>query len=114
VGIIPFKINELTLNVNPIKLREYMSAGLPIVSTPLPEVCNYGDYVEFGEDVDSFTAAIERALNTRDAASVRRRRDAMRQETWVAKVEQLSNIVTAIRQETTAIDSVGVSLVVST
>ncbi len=31
VGLIPFAINELTLNVNPIKLREYLSAGLPVV-----------------------------------------------------------------------------------
>ena len=38
VGIIPFRINELTLKANPLKLREYLAAGLPVVSTDLPEV----------------------------------------------------------------------------
>ena len=37
VGLIPFAVNELTKAVDPIKLREYLSAGLPVVSTaPLP------------------------------------------------------------------------------
>ena len=38
VGLIPFALNELTRNVNPIKLREYLSAGLPVVSTRDPGV----------------------------------------------------------------------------
>ena len=33
VALCPFVLNELTRNVNPIKLREYLSAGLPVVST---------------------------------------------------------------------------------
>ena len=36
VGLIPFVLNELTRNVNPIKLREYLSAGLPVVSSAIP------------------------------------------------------------------------------
>jgi len=42
VGLIPFVVNELTKAVNPIKLREMMSAGCPVVSTNLPEVALYG------------------------------------------------------------------------
>ena len=38
VGIIPFAVNELTKAVNPIKLREMLAAGCPVVSTALPEV----------------------------------------------------------------------------
>jgi teichuronic acid biosynthesis glycosyltransferase TuaH len=38
VGIIPFTINDLTRSVNPLKMYEYLSAGLPVVSTELPEV----------------------------------------------------------------------------
>ena len=37
-AIVPFQMTELTQSVNPIKLREYAAAGLPIVSSPLPEV----------------------------------------------------------------------------
>ena len=38
VGIIPFKKNELTERVNPIKLYEYFSSGLPVVATDLEEI----------------------------------------------------------------------------
>lgn len=33
VGIIPFKVNQITNSVNPIKLYEYSAAGLPTVSS---------------------------------------------------------------------------------
>src|SRR5262249_58655080 len=38
VALMPFKLNELTLNANPLKVREYLAAGLPGVSTDIPQV----------------------------------------------------------------------------
>jgi hypothetical protein len=38
VAINPFRINTLTVNANPLKVREYLAAGLPVVSTAIPEV----------------------------------------------------------------------------
>lgn len=32
IGIIPFKINEMTNSVNPIKLYEYCAGGIPVIS----------------------------------------------------------------------------------
>ncbi len=45
VGMIPFLRNDLTLAANPIKLYEYFSYGLPVVSSRLPEVEMLGDIV---------------------------------------------------------------------
>ena len=36
IAILPFVMNELTLAANPLKLREYLAAGLPVVASPLP------------------------------------------------------------------------------
>lgn len=36
--LIPFKVTKMTKGVNPIKLWEYLASGIPIISTPLPEV----------------------------------------------------------------------------
>src|SRR5213078_3256659 len=33
VALIPFPINEATLNSNPLKAREYLAAGLPVICT---------------------------------------------------------------------------------
>lgn len=53
VGIIPFIVNDLTRAVNPIKLREMLAAGCPVVSTDLPEVmaCQAGEEKEFNHQL---------------------------------------------------------------
>ena len=35
-GLIPYTVNDLTRSVFPMKVYEYMAAGLPVLSTPLP------------------------------------------------------------------------------
>ncbi len=35
VGIIPYKVNNFTNSINPLKVYEYISAGLPVISTNL-------------------------------------------------------------------------------
>lgn len=92
-ALIPFKVNPLTVHVNPIKLREYLAAGLPVVSTDLPEVRPYRPHVLIGEGVDAFERACVAALQQRTAWHRELRQAAVRHETWRDKVEQLSDIV---------------------
>lgn len=93
VGIIPFRLNALTVRANPLKLREYLAAGLPVVSTPLPEVARYDGLIGLAEGVDRFLAAIETALGQRSEAMARQRVEAMRSESWAARVEEISALI---------------------
>lgn len=93
VGVMPFAINELTANVNPIKMREYLSAGVPVVSTNLPEVRGYGDDCRVASTREEFLAACDQAIHTDSLAERRRRSDAMARETWDAKVAELGRHV---------------------
>src|SRR5262249_39293502 len=52
VGVIPFRVDELTVRANPLKLREYLAAGLPVVSTDLPEVRKYAGLVRLAAGVE--------------------------------------------------------------
>ena len=61
VGIIPYLINEYTAGVFPTKFFEYLAAGLPIVSTPLPELNRYKDYLTIALP-EQFTEALAKAL----------------------------------------------------
>jgi len=64
VCLIPFKINKLTLAVNPIKLYEYLAAGKPVVSTALPEVCNNAsEFVYVGKNEEDFIRKVEEAVD---------------------------------------------------
>ncbi len=93
VGLIPFRMNELTLRVNPLKMREYLAAGLPVVSTPLPEVVRYKGLVRIATHEAGFLEAIEAALSERSRAQDRQRVEAMRQEGWDARVADMANII---------------------
>lgn len=87
VAINPFPLNETTLASNPLKVREYLAAGLPVVSTRIPEVEVLGDKVEIADDVAGFIAAIERTL--KDPGPTKARSESMRNESWDGKVDEI-------------------------
>ena len=95
VGIIPFKKNALTLRANPLKLREYLAAGLSVVATPLPEVARYQHLVHLADGLDEFIREIEAALRDRSDAAAQERIQAMREESWEARVAQLAAAIAA-------------------
>ena len=87
VALIPFERNPLTLGTNPIKLYEYFSFGLPVVSAKLPEVEAFGGLVFLYETPAEFAGAIERALaEGREGEQAEQRRDAAVYETWAERV----------------------------
>jgi len=95
VGIIPFRIDALTVRANPLKLREYLAAGLPVVSSDLPEVRKYAGLVRLATGATGFITAIEAALA--ESGHGPARVAAMRQESWEARVEQISDLIEQIQ-----------------
>jgi glycosyltransferase involved in cell wall biosynthesis len=90
VALNPFAINELTLAANPLKVREYLAAGLMTVSTDIPEVRILKDCL-VGTDHADFIRQIERALQEpKPRAKIS---DAIRHESWEAKVGELRVIM---------------------
>ncbi len=61
IGAVWFKIEHLTEAVTPLKLYEYLAAGLPVVGTELP-VCRDEPLVHTAADAAGFVAALETAL----------------------------------------------------
>jgi glycosyltransferase involved in cell wall biosynthesis len=53
LGIMPFADNEAARAINPVKTLEFLACGLPVVSTPIPDVCRYyPDVVRVAEPAD--------------------------------------------------------------
>lgn len=96
VGLIPFKVNELTINVNPIKMREYLAAGLPVVATALPEVEKYHDHVAIARSKEEMVDLIAREVEQDNFDKRLHRSREMEKETWDSKVETLSQLVMAV------------------
>ena len=93
VGMIPYRIDERMTFVNPLKLREYLSAGVPVVSTPVPEVARFSNLARVASTADEFVAACEAALAEGSEAQRRARSDAMKNETWSARVENVARTI---------------------
>jgi len=113
VGLCPFRINELTRNVNPIKLREYLSAGLPVVSTDIPECRVPSAQGRVAVGPDAFVDAIAKVMVDDSPAARRERSEAMRAETWESRIEHVGRNVLRVREARrrvhpgTAVGSVG-------
>ena len=89
VATIPFKVNELTQAVSPIKLFEYMAAGKPIISTDLNECRQHPEILIAGSAVD-FAQLIDRALAQSQDAALRRTLEALAQEnSWDSRAALL-------------------------
>jgi glycosyltransferase involved in cell wall biosynthesis len=101
VGMIPYRIDERMAFVNPLKLREYLSAGLPVVSTPVPEVVRYSHMCRIAATPDDFVAALDAAVGEATPATRRARSAAMAQETWSARVADVTRTVAEIAQRKT-------------
>jgi glycosyltransferase involved in cell wall biosynthesis len=96
VAILPFVVNELTLAANPLKVREYLAAGLPVVATPLPEVKRLGRLIRTATTGEEFLAEIDKLLVEGRRGPSPEASRAMQAESWDAKVEELSSLVSVI------------------
>jgi glycosyltransferase involved in cell wall biosynthesis len=99
LGLCPFRINELTRHVNPIKLREYLCAGLPVVSTDLPECRYYGDSCGIARSHPEFLALAEQALREDSPEKRLERSEKMKFESWKNKAELVRQRIEIVREK---------------
>lgn len=96
VAVIPHKMNELTRHMNPIKLREYLAAGLPVVSSPLPEVQAYEPDVWIASGVEQWLVALEQAIAARGPEADVRRSQRVAGEDWSVRVAAIEREIARI------------------
>ncbi|MEZ4648175.1 MAG: glycosyltransferase [Candidatus Eisenbacteria bacterium] len=97
VCLIPFRISESTRASFPLKFYEYMAAGKPIVSTPLPALEAYADQPDLcrmAEGAAGFGAAVSAALKEGESAELAaRRREEALQHSWETRMPAIESIV---------------------
>jgi len=93
VCMIPYKLTERTIYANPLKLRQYLASGKPVVSTPLPEVLRYEDLVKVGRTPEEYLQAVEWHLAHRSEEESLRRMDAVRDEGWDHVMDRIRSLL---------------------
>lgn len=91
-GIIPYARNALTASIFPMKVYEYLAAGLPVVATPLPAIAEVAE-VATAPDGAGFARLLEEAL-AHDAPARRAARSAAAAgHSWDARLSQIATAV---------------------
>ncbi len=93
VAIVPLRQNEQVRHSNPLKVREYLAAGKPVVSVPIPEVERFADCVGIARTHEEFLAKTEDALKTDSTEQRAARLRAVAGMTWEARVDEALGIV---------------------
>jgi glycosyltransferase involved in cell wall biosynthesis len=86
VGLIPFRLGPEGLHASPIKLYEYLAAGLPVISTPIPE-CMAIPEVQIAPNAAEFSGFLDVARRLRSSEDYRARARAWAKgNDWSARV----------------------------
>lgn len=96
-GLIPFR-GPLAPYTDPLKVYEYFHAGLPVVTSPLPELDRFGQLVRQASTVTGFVQALREALAENDPSLEESRRAEARAARWIRRAEQLQAILAEVRQ----------------
>ena len=101
VGIVPYANTQFNRNSFPMKTFEYLAAGKPVVSTPLPAVRSLQtDLVATAEAPAEFAAAVlAAAAEARDPDRVAARRRFAGGHSWQVRAEQLADLLQLRRTE---------------
>lgn len=93
-ALLPFVQSTMTRNVNPIKMHEYLAAGLRVVSCGLPEAARYPEHILSVDGAGAFASACDRVLAERIHHPRYVVARTVHGETWTSRVERLSELVT--------------------
>ncbi|MCK4538031.1 MAG: glycosyltransferase [Candidatus Krumholzibacteria bacterium] len=92
VGLIPFRINETTTGVFPMKFFEYLAAGKPVVTTGLPALEEYSEHCYIARDRDTFVSLIRKSIEKVNEAMVETGIELAADNSWYSRIEDISTI----------------------
>jgi glycosyltransferase involved in cell wall biosynthesis len=93
VCLMPYRLNEATRNIYPLKLHEYLATGKPVVSTAIPAVEDLRDLVYVADSPDHFSQCVAQALSETDETLSSRRRACAQKNSWEAHVSKKALLI---------------------
>ncbi|WP_150137906.1 glycosyltransferase family protein [Candidatus Enterovibrio escicola] len=105
VSMLPFTSNAQIKSCNPLKLREYLATGTPIISTPFPAITSYSSFVSIVQTAYEMVSALEQVrfqqIHEKRYESCNRLRrkqqqNAVKLHTWESRAKDLERWLDAL------------------
>ncbi len=98
VALIPYRLTDPRMeSVNPVKLRELLAAGVPVVATDVPEIRGLSQFAQIAHSPSQFITALAGFIEENYRNPNRRREisEERREDTWSNRVREIRRIVDA-------------------
>lgn len=91
--IMPYADLPVTRAMQPLKLKEYLATGRPVVASALPAVVPWGDCLQVVESQSQFVDQVHGALQGEADRYRQARQNRLESESWQAKAERFWELV---------------------
>ena len=92
VGIMPYHLTEQVINSNPLKLREYLAIGCPVVSVKFPQAIKFSDYINIASSKEEFVKMVGEVIDEDSEDKTQIRQQAIMGETWETRAKNAIEI----------------------
>ncbi len=93
VLIMPYADAEVTRAMQPLKLKEYMATGLPVVARDLPSTRPWADCLDVVKTPVEFSSMVRKRLGGGIPAAQAAARHRLENEDWAAKAAEFADII---------------------
>ena len=93
IGLMPYVQNRHAEHIDPLKMYEYLAAGLPVASVDIPAARRFEPLIHLASRPQDFAQAVRAALADVSVERREARRRAASHHTWEARVERLSELI---------------------
>lgn len=93
VCVLPYALGARNKYANPTKVREYLAAGCPVVTTEQPEVRHIAGRVEIADSPEQFVALVRKNLKENVKQHARQISGAMADQTWSHRARQIAGFL---------------------
>lgn len=94
VAIIPYKCNNLTSGIYPLKVNEFLAAGIPCVSSNFSkDIAAFSDVIYLADTHEEFIEGIKKGLAENPSKQLERRLACAQSNSWRKRIEELEALV---------------------
>jgi hypothetical protein len=93
VCLLPYKANDYTKYIYPLKLNEYLAGGKPIVGTSIRSLLDFAHVIKLASTPDEWSRALTESLEPEAVSidQVQKRRSIAKQVDWETLVHTIAS-----------------------